>query len=138
MLELLADDDTAFVLVASPRRDTSTRPVLRRQAGGGRHRGPGAGRQPDAPAVRRRAAPRRHRERAATLAGTDLGGLYRNLADFQLVASREEEHLAGLAEAVAPAPVVRVPFLATDVHDLDGLTVLARHMLSVRDRSPRG
>ena len=43
-------------------------------------------------------------ERAATLAGTDLGGLYRNLADFQLVASREEHHLAGLASAVAPAP----------------------------------
>ena len=40
-----------------------------------------------------------------------LGGLYRNLADFQLVAAREEEHLAGLAEQVAPAPVVRVPFL---------------------------
>ena len=58
--------------------------------------------------------------RAATLEGTDLGGLYRNLADFQLVASREEEHLAGLAEAVAPAPVVRVPFLPTDVHDVDG------------------
>ena len=69
------------------------------------------------------------RERAATLAGTDLGGLYRNLADFQLVASREEEHLAGLAEAVAPAPVVRVPFLPTDVHDLAGLTDLARYLV---------
>ena len=61
--------------------------------------------------------------------GTDLGGLYRNLADFQLVASREEEHLAGLAEAVAPAPIVRVPFLSTDVHDLDGLSVLATHVM---------
>jgi hypothetical protein len=67
--------------------------------------------------------------RAATLEGTDLGGLYRNLADFQLVASREEEHLAGLAEAVTPAPVVRVPFLSTDVHDIDGLTELATYML---------
>ena len=62
------------------------------------------------------------RERAQTLEGTDLGGLYANLADFRLVASREEEHLAGLADRVAPAPVVRVPFLRTDVHDLDGLS----------------
>ncbi|MEO7428432.1 MAG: hypothetical protein ABIY48_03525 [Acidimicrobiales bacterium] len=68
------------------------------------------------------------RERARTLDGTDLGGLYRNLADFQLVASREEEHLAGLAEAVAPAPVVRVPFLSTDVHDLDGLAEVAAYL----------
>jgi hypothetical protein len=67
--------------------------------------------------------------RADTLAGTDLGGLYRNLADFQLVASREEHHLSGLAQAVAPAPVVRVPFLSTDVHDVDGLTALAALML---------
>jgi hypothetical protein len=69
------------------------------------------------------------RARAETLEGTDLGGLYRNLSDFLLVASREEYHLAGLADAVAPAPVVRVPFLPTDVHDVEGLTALARHML---------
>ena len=68
-------------------------------------------------------------ERAATLEGTALGGLYRNLADFQLVASREEHHLAGLASAVAPAPVVRVPFLSTDVHDIEGLTALGALML---------
>jgi hypothetical protein len=69
------------------------------------------------------------RARADTLEGTALGGLYRNLADFQLVASREEEHLAGLAEAVHPSPVVRVPFLSTDVHDLDGLARVAAHLL---------
>ena len=65
------------------------------------------------------------RERSRTLAGTDLGGLYRNLADFALVAAREEEHLAGLADQVAPAPVVRVPILRSDVHDLSGLAEIA-------------
>jgi hypothetical protein len=70
------------------------------------------------------------RERAHTLDGTDLGALYANLADFQLVASREEEHLAGLAEHVAPAPVVKVPFLDTDVHDLDGLALVGTHLFS--------
>jgi phosphoribosylcarboxyaminoimidazole (NCAIR) mutase len=59
-----------------------------------------------------------------------MGGLYRNLADFQAVASRERGHLAGLADAVAPAPVVWVPFLRTDVHDLDGLDAVAAHVFS--------
>ena len=70
------------------------------------------------------------RERADTLAGTDLGGLYANLADFQLVASREEDHLEALAGKVAPAPVVRVPFLRTDVHDLAGLEALATYVVT--------
>jgi anion-transporting ArsA/GET3 family ATPase len=129
VLALLSDDDTAFVLVASPRRDTIEEARYFAEKLG------------DADiAVRALVVNRMHprfgeglaeaaRERARTLEGTDLGGLYRNLAEFQLVASREEEHLAGLAEAVAPAPVVRVPFLSTDVHDLEGLTTLAEHVL---------
>jgi anion-transporting ArsA/GET3 family ATPase len=129
VLRLLSDDDTAFVLVASPRRDTiEEAQYFARKLG-----------EADI-TVRALIVNRMHpvfgdglaeaaQERAATLDGTDLGGLYRNLADFQLVASREEEHLAGLASVVAPAPVVRVPFLSTDVHDVDGLTALAALML---------
>lgn len=74
------------------------------------------------------APPAATRERARTLAGTDLGGLYDNLADFLLVASREDEHLRGLADEVSPAPVVRVPYLRSDVHDLDGLAEIAHHL----------
>lgn len=128
VLELLSDDETAFVLVASPRRDTVE------------EAGYFAERLGEADiAVRALIVNRMHprfgtetplaaRERATTFAGTDLGGLYDNLADFALVASREEEHLRGLAAKVAPAPVVRVPFLATDVHDLDGLTTVGTHL----------
>ncbi|HEX2064555.1 MAG TPA: hypothetical protein VHE80_09065, partial [Acidimicrobiales bacterium] len=61
-------------------------------------------------------------------ASRDLAGLYANLADFRAVASREEEHLARLTERVRPAPVVLVPFLRTDVHDLDGLAEVGRHL----------
>jgi len=129
VLRLLSDDDTAFVLVASPRRDTIEEAQYF------------AAKLAEADiAVRALIVNRMHpafgdglaeatRERAVTLDGTELGGLYRNLAEFQLVASREEEHLAGLAEAVAPAPVVRVPFLPTDVHDIAGLTEVASHLL---------
>jgi anion-transporting ArsA/GET3 family ATPase len=129
VLQLLSDDDTAFVLVASPRRDTidEARYFAVKLAEAGI-------------AVRALIVNRMHphfgdglpeatQQRAATLEGTELGALYRNLAEFQLVASREEEHLAGLAQAVSPAPVMRVPFLSTDVHDLAGLTELAATML---------
>ena len=64
-----------------------------------------------------------------TFDGTDLGGLFANLADFGLVARREEEHLVDLAARVEPAPVVRVPFLRSDVHDVAGLEELAAHMV---------
>jgi anion-transporting ArsA/GET3 family ATPase len=128
VLELLSDDATAFVLVASPRRDTVQEATYFAERLG----------EAGIP-VRALIVNRMHpsfgeglaeavRERARTLDGTDIGGLYANLAEFQLVASREEEHLAGLAETVAPAPVVRVPFLSSDVHDIAGLDEVARHL----------
>ena len=131
VLELLADPSTAFVLVASPERDTveearffadklaeSDLPVR------------ALDRQPHAPTVRRRAA------RGATASGPapsrapTSASSTRNLADFALVAAREEEHLEGLAEQVAPAPVVRVPFLRSDVHDLAGLDEVGTHLFA--------
>lgn len=122
VLALLEDPATKFVLVASPRRDT----VAEASFFADRLAESGIAVQalivnrmhPDFGAGLAEATA----QRASTLEGTDLGGLYANLADFTLVASREEEHLAGLAAKVAPAPVVRVPFLPTDVHDLGGLT----------------
>ena len=46
------------------------------------------------------------------------------------VATREDGHLAGLADAVAPAPMAWVPFLRTDVHDLDGLGEVAGYIFT--------
>ncbi|HEY8527003.1 MAG TPA: ArsA-related P-loop ATPase [Acidimicrobiales bacterium] len=154
--ELLAGPDTAFLLVASPRRDTVHEAhyfadrlreagiaveglIVNRVhpafvdgvgagagvgSGPGRGVGTGAGSGSGAGAV----LPEALAERAQTLAGTELGGLYRNLADFELVARRERRHLAGLAEAVAPAPLAWVPFLRSDVHDLAGMAEVAAHV----------
>ena len=36
--------------------------------------------------------------------------------------------LAGLADQVAPAPIIYVPFLRSDVHDLDGLAEIGTHL----------
>ncbi|WP_436794585.1 ArsA family ATPase [Actinospongicola halichondriae] len=126
--QLLRADDTAFVLVASPRRDTMDEATFfaEKLAEGGIP-------------VRSLVINRMHpnfadglaeatRERANSLDGTAIGDLYRNLADFQLVSSREEEHIAPLAATVAPAPVVRVPFLRSDVHDLAGLREIERYL----------
>jgi anion-transporting ArsA/GET3 family ATPase len=136
VLELLTHDETAFVLVTAPRRDVVGEAAFfaeRLRSGGIPVR---------ALIVNRMhprfsdASPDAMRERSRTLEGTDLGALYGNLADFITVASREEAHVAGLADRVAPAPVVRVPFLQSDVHDLDGLAEVARHLF--RDPAPGG
>ena len=127
-LELLSDDVTAFVLVAAPRREVVAEATYFAE------RLTEAGIPVRALIVNRMhphfgtATARGTAERADRYAGTDLGGLYANLADLQRVASNEEAHLAGLAEQVAPAPVIRVPFLDTDVHDLDGLGRIAGHL----------
>lgn len=128
VLDLLTSPATAFVLVASPTRDTVAEARFFAEKLD----------EADIPVaaliVNRMhptftdALPESLRERARTLDGTDLGGLYRNLADFALVADREEGHLAGLADEVAPAPVVRVPFLSTDVHDVGGLGLVGDHL----------
>jgi len=128
VLELLTSPATSYVLVASPKRDTVAEARFFAEKLG----------EADIPIaaliVNRMhphftdAMPEALRERSETFAGTDLGGLYRNLADFSLVAHREEEHLAGLAQMVEPAPVIRVPFLRTDVHDLDGLALVGDHL----------
>jgi anion-transporting ArsA/GET3 family ATPase len=137
---LLSDPATAFVLVASARRDAveeasffaeklgeSGLPVtvlvvnrLHPRFGGGA------------------SPPEADRARAATLVATPLGPLFANLADFRQVAEREEHQLAGLVADVAPAPVVRVPFLATDVHDLDGLAELGRHLFQSGEENGSG
>ena len=127
VLELLSAEETAFVLVASPRRDTIEEATYFAERLGAADID-----------VRALIVNRMHPrfgdglaeaavERAHTLEGTDLGGLYQNLAQFQLVAAREDQHLAGLETAVAPAPVVRIPFLPSDVHDIAGLDEIAAY-----------
>ena len=125
---LLSDDATAFILVTSPRADTVAEAtffaskleesgisvaslILNRM-----HPRFGTGR-PDG-----------DRARARTYAGTDLGSLYANLGDLRAMADGEEEALAGLSARVSGASVVRVPFLADDVHDLDSLAHIATHL----------
>src|ERR1019366_3534712 len=137
--ELLADPGTAFVLVAAPREDSideakffaqrlaeSSIPVsalavnrlFPNFAGGEPPAGEALAVSPSGDGSGTAEDPRAY------------GELTRNLQDFLAVSSREELYVEELAEEVAPAPVVRVPFLKEDVHDLEGLEIVASHLLN--------
>jgi anion-transporting ArsA/GET3 family ATPase len=125
---LLSSNETAYVLVASPRADTVDEAAYFARKLAQTH-------LPVEALIVNRMHPRfgagraeADRARADTLAGTTIGALYANLADFRQMADEEEGELAGLAEQVAPAPVVRVPFLADDVHDLGTLAEIGSHL----------
>jgi anion-transporting ArsA/GET3 family ATPase len=130
VLELLSDPGTAFVLVTSPRRDA----IEEAEFFASRLRESGI--DVDALIVNRvhptfEVEKSGARERAHTLAGTPLGPLYENLADFSEIAEREERNYAVLSAKVADAgAVVRVPFLADDVHDVGGLVQVADYLVA--------
>jgi anion-transporting ArsA/GET3 family ATPase len=125
---LLTSSETAYVLVASPRADTvdeaaffaaklaETQLPVEALVVNRIHPSFGTGR------------PESDRARSVTLAGTALGALYGNLADLRQMAEEERSHLAGLADQVTPAPVIEVPFLPEDVHDLATLAEIGKHL----------
>jgi anion-transporting ArsA/GET3 family ATPase len=123
---LLVDPRTAYVLVASPRADTVTEAAFF------------ADRLADlavpvAALVVNRVHPRFGDGTAASARAKATGpraALYANLADLRVMAEGEAGHLVDLAARVSPAPVVRVPFLPHDVHDLDTLTEIAGHLFA--------
>lgn len=118
---LLADHTTAFVLVTAPRPDVVAEATYF------------AGKLAEADIdiralVVNRVHPRfsndppgQVRRRATEINDSELAALLGNLADFASLADTEDQYLAGLESRVAPAPVVRVPYLSTDVHDIAGL-----------------
>jgi anion-transporting ArsA/GET3 family ATPase len=69
---------------------------------------------------------------------TSLGILVRNAVQLDRTAEEEEGSFAGLAAAVAPAPVGCVPLLGTDVHDVDGLVAIADELFHHGDRPVAG
>jgi anion-transporting ArsA/GET3 family ATPase len=122
----LSSDTTAFVLVASPKRETVSEAewfaarlaqndiVVRALVVNRMH-----------PRVRATSAAKL-RALATEFPDAKLGDHLTNAASFTGIAEREDGHLEDLAATVAPAPVVRVPMLSTDVHDLEGLATLSK------------
>jgi anion-transporting ArsA/GET3 family ATPase len=130
VVALLTDPGTAFVLVTAPRPDV----VAEAEYFAGKLADGGI---PIGALVENRMHPRFvpewsevARERARTLATTALGPLYDNLADLHQLADGEEAQVAAVVAQVAPAPWVGVPFLSSDVHDLDGLAAVGHHLFA--------
>jgi len=70
--------------------------------------------------------------------GSALAALVDNLHDYQAVNAREESAYAELVAQVAPSPVARVPLLDIDVHDVNGLGLVADHVFSAAGGPARG
>jgi anion-transporting ArsA/GET3 family ATPase len=131
VLELLSEPLTAFVLVAAPRRDAIQEALffaerleesdIEVQALVLNRMHPRFG---PVPSVLTGA------EAAAAPSASALLALLANLRDLDGIAEREERYLKNLTRQVAPSPVVRVPLLDGDVHDLDGLRQVGVHLLA--------
>ncbi len=126
-LDLLADDRTAFVLVASPRGDTldEARYFLDKL------------RDSDlsvaAVVVNRMMPPlSTSPERSAEISRLRLRGHLSaaavSLADHTAAAAGDNQRVASLMDDVGPACLVRIPLLSSDVHDLRGLGEIAEHL----------
>jgi anion-transporting ArsA/GET3 family ATPase len=118
--ELLSDSQTAFVLVAAPRRDAVSEALYLAGRLGESHIGIQA-------LIVNRMHPRFGPVPGAPRRGP-IEPFLANLEELERVADREEHHLAQLAAKVAPAPVVRVPFLPGDVHDIAGLVEVGDYL----------
>jgi len=119
--KLLSDPGTAFVLVASPRRDAVAEAVYfadRLAASGGQVGALVANRM--FPLFGPVPAPLAEASGDAGAAPV-LAELAANVADFDRVASREDGYINELASRLPGACIVRVPFLESDVHDIAGL-----------------
>ena len=114
MIELLRSDDTAFVLVAAPRADT----VIETKYFVG---------QLEASNINVRACVI---NRMAPLFGTVRAKATKNLPHRQAVdrlrdaAIAEEAQVASLISGLGEVAVGRVPMLASDLHDLDGIATI--------------
>lgn len=124
--QLLTQEDTAFVLVASPRADSVDEAV--------HFAGKLAeSRMSVAGLIVNRVQPRFVDDAELTILegrsevspGSPLGVLVENLRGYTAASDREEKAYADLVSTVAPAPVYRIPLLNSDVHDLEGLATVA-------------
>src|SRR5205085_12255899 len=53
-----------------------------------------------------------------------------NFADYQALAVRDARNIDHLAQEMGQKPVIRVPYLDDDIHDLDGLVQVDRYLFA--------
>jgi anion-transporting ArsA/GET3 family ATPase len=60
-----------------------------------------------------------------------------NLHDYHVLARRDELNLERLSDALGTAPLILIPHLDTDVHDIDGLLALHRYLFASESERQR-
>jgi len=142
--EILADPNTAFVLVTSPRRDAvgeaeffaerlrETQLSVSALVVNRVH--PDFGETEEIDRLRERSVAIAAAAEAATetdvrAAATRLATRYENLADYAALAHRERAQLAGVGERIGAGVVAYVPSLAHDVVDFTALDAVATHLV---------
>jgi anion-transporting ArsA/GET3 family ATPase len=123
VIALLSDDATAFVVVASPRRDAAHEAVFFAD------KLVEAGLGVDAVIVNRmQPSFGEHEPWLPEHASDELRALAKNRNDFAALAASEHKELGGLQAAAKGAPVAYVPVLKDDVHDVVGLDAVRAHL----------
>ncbi|MCI4361084.1 MAG: hypothetical protein L3J91_05220 [Thermoplasmata archaeon] len=119
---LLSSEATSFILVGTPQRESvdDATYFATHVAEGGQHVGA---------LVMNRMLP--DLGAAVPLSSGDgaWAELVGNLNDLTTIAQRQELFVEEIAARIAPAPVARVPLLGADVHDMYGLSHVARYLV---------
>jgi anion-transporting ArsA/GET3 family ATPase len=133
---LLADEATTFLIVTSPEREPVAEAIFfrdkLREAG-----------MPFGGLVVNRVhplAPEAPDEDATEVPGLDAAlarKARRTLAEFRVIAARDANSIARLRAAVGDDDPIVVPHLAGDVHDIDGLVAIHRHLFAIGEERAR-
>ena len=132
---LLADPDTAFVLVTTPRRDALEEATFfaeRLSRNGQRVQAlivnrvhpPFGDESPDGLRTTAEAVRLEQSE-----PGQRLAEMYENLANFREIARLERDHIEAMREKIGSADVAYVPYLSHDVYDFGALHEVGQLML---------
>ena len=123
VLDLLASDATTFVLVTSPRRDAIDEAVFFHRRLRERSMPFGGG-----IVNRYHAVEGEHAEMPSGLGRELSAKITANWDDYRALAERDRDNLERLTAELGDEPLVVVPEFDADVHDLDGLRALGRHL----------
>jgi anion-transporting ArsA/GET3 family ATPase len=124
---LLADSRTAFLLVTSPRQDSLNEAMYFQ------HRLLDSGLPFGGVVVNRMhpPLPAGGTEELKRPLGAELAGkVEANLEDFRRLAERDRANLRGLRARMGRKPMVQVPLLDQEVHDLAGLELMNEHLFA--------
>jgi anion-transporting ArsA/GET3 family ATPase len=131
---LLADDETCFVIVCGPQGDQVDEAVFFHSKllesdmnfGGAvvnRVRYRLGTRVPKITALTEKLEPEFKDEKLAN-------EVARTLIEYDLLAQRDEKNISRLRESLSGEPVIRIPYLDTDVHDIEGLGVINDYLFA--------